>query len=309
MSASDTMVEPILLIDGEYASIEATDASPGRRPNGKLTSAGRKYEISIDGDPGWHLFPWLSSSIKESGKHSIGFDMFACADNENVPHRAEVALIDCLERAHPLAFGIRRFVGLSFYIDHLSDVPRNWTAIFQVWQFSRLSPPFELNLRMGNQGDPFTLEFKARNDKEPNHLFFERPVRQGTWYRLVFEFLPAYVGATFGGRICVWLSEVGVPIGEIPIATYQGPWGYAPGPTTRGKLPVKWTHAAFDLFDIRFGVYRRKQERRLKIFFDNIAYADGFAAAARPLKRARTVLQRYAAQVFEWWRTLGRQWL
>ena len=276
------MTEPILVIEGENASIDPTDPSPDRRPNGALTCSGRTYEISIDGEPGWHQYPRLSPAVPTEGKRSICFDMFACNDNENLPHRAEVALVNVLEKVHPLAFGIRRFVGLSFFIHNQSEVPRNWTAIFQVWQFyARHSPPFELRLRMGDQGDPYTLLFQVRNDGEQDHVFFERDVLKDKWYRLVFEFLPAYVGAEFGGEISVWLSGANDPISEIPTARYEGFWGYAHEPTTRGQLPILPADGAYDLFEIRFGVYRRKQERRLKIFFNNIVYADSFATAAR----------------------------
>ena len=206
--------------------------------------------------------------------------MLACPDNENVAHRAEVAFVNCVERTHPLAFGFRRFFAFSFFIDPLSEVPRNWTLFSQVWQFTaRLSPPFELGLRMGQPSEPFVLQFKVRNDPEEEKIFFEQAVMKGVWHRIVFELLPAHVGGQSPGRLSVWLGETAGPVSEAPIARYEGFWGYKPGPTKRGRLPQRCEHDAYDLFELRFGIYRRKQERRLRMLFDNIVYADSFQAA------------------------------
>lgn len=181
---------------------------------------------------------------------------------------------------HEVRFDKYRYVAFMLYIHPHTEVPSSGTLIHQVWQMGiKAPPPFAIWIQpeagTGNwAAAPIELIFVLRNDAtDPSKRYcsperagatyatpaegtdcpiemFRVQVGKGQWNRFVVQLKPSLGD----GQLAVWQNRTPAP-GVRPDAIYRGPWDCSAG---------------MNQFDVRVGIYRRQQSRRLKLMFDNI---------------------------------------
>ena len=175
----------------------------------------------------------------------------------NISDRVELAVDQWSKgvETQEVKFDTRRYVSFDLYIDPISEKPQNWTLIHQVWQLNGGSPPFAIYLKPSGFPDgkrpTVTLMFVVRNDFE-NITMHELVVNKGEWHRFTMQLMPSLHST---GQVAMWHNKPAT--GNRPNAIYRGPWGIS-------TAPNEW--------DVRVGIYRRQQPRKLKVAFDNLRF-------------------------------------
>ena len=269
----------------------------------------RRYEIYEDPrDPGassWHRGVWRSGTVRHGGTHSLAFEacpaeiqgnsQSACpagrSTASNVSDRVELA-VDTWKTGNDdeeLKLDRIRYLSFQLFIHADTEVPQNWTIIHQAWQVvPKGSPPFAVWILPDTnsrdlRASPITLLFVARNDVTDPSLHYCSPertggspklpspgtecpievhrvtVERGQWNRFVIQLRPSVTSA---GQLAIWQNQSKVRNVK-PDAVYRGPWGYS---------------FDKDEFDIRVGIYRRQQPRRLKLMFDDVRFGSTAAS-------------------------------
>jgi hypothetical protein len=95
----------------------------------------------------------------------------------------------------------------------------------------------------------------------PAVVFYSLQIQKARWYDVTIRLEPSHAGDGIGGEVSVWIDKDATV--DAPDGQWLGDWGYVPGDL--GGVAQNG-----DTFDIRIGVYRRKQPRRFAVFFDEI---------------------------------------
>lgn len=278
---------------------------------------GKRYEIyEYPRDPAaasWHRALWKSGTVKYSGSYSFAFEgcwaeMASGSLNTCPAERAQIAdnATDRVELAidtwstgsdaEELKLDRRRYLSFQLYVHSDTEVPRNWTLVQQVWQrlnATGISPPFAIWVKPDSRSvnpstDPITLLFLARSDLTDPAIHYcradyeggpvpipapgyqcpaevyEVQVQRGEWNRFIIQLQPSLHTGGNVGQVAVWRNTSNVT-GVTPDAMWQGPWGYA-------------ATGIEDEFDVRVGIYRREQPRRLKLMFDDVRFGSTAAS-------------------------------
>lgn len=228
---------------------------------------------------GSHQAPWISPSVYRTGSYGMGFDAKAVSSPGNVADRGEL-VISYWCGDNPVSFFNRRYLRFDLNLHHHSDLPDQWVILSQVWQYHGAdgghSPPFSIHLR--KNGGNYVLEFEARNDDNPSqggpngtpaNVFYSKTISEGQWYKIIVQLQPDWRGGngeTGGacpadgckGQIAVWFDR---NVTQSPNALYREAWGYDPESVSD-----------YEKFSTRIGVYRREQNKRTKVFFDDVRF-------------------------------------
>jgi Polysaccharide lyase len=215
-----------------------------------------------------HRFPWIQTGGSFQGSNSLGFDAYAATvmNGENVADRAEVALSNYWD-LNALHFGIRQYVRFAFRIEgQYSSSPSNWMLMHQVWQFNTAGypPPFAIYVRP-NTSPLIILDFTVTDDNRYNnnnpYVVFSLTADTERWYDVTIQLQPSWNGDTVAGQLAVWIDKD--PTVDPYDAVWYSDWGYKP--ESEGGVVGMGSN-----FDVRVGVYRRKQPFGFQVFFDEI---------------------------------------
>ena len=273
---------PYRALDGrdvEFTMPSSTDSSAATEI---LLAGGQRYEIyETPTVPAWHRGLWMSGSTPFNGTPSFSFEgcqgpildgsadcpSGSFSDNPNHADRVELAIDSWSsgDDMEEVKLGRRRYV--SFWVNFHEDTqaPLNWTLVHQVWQRMNASrsPPFAIfvapdSLLKSNSAKhmaPLVLNFVARNDGNfsTGQTIYSMPIERSQWHQMTFLYQPSLDAAQ--GLIAFWLDK---PTSQVPDMVWRGAWGYTP------TLPIE------NQFDVRVGIYRRQQPRRMKVMFNNI---------------------------------------
>ncbi len=274
------------ILDAENAHVDSEDPAKRRAIDGRYIELQDSendftaYNIYIDNPQNTQVYPWIDHEVVQfdsDNQHSIGFAFRATDVEDNVRERAEVA-VRTHKNENALRFNETRYFAFDLFIDEKTETPRYWTIIHQLEQMSRPGshPPFRIvfNTAIKKTG-PLELSFHARDNQywDKKHGYYEvykSKVVRGKWYHVICKYRPQFPSDmepsdVKSGMIDVWMSDKPIRIDamETPNGQYKGYWGYTPFPTLK-----------YDKIDVRFGLYRRMQNRFIKIYFDNVIYSD-----------------------------------
>lgn len=234
------------------------------------------YEQPRDpAEPTWHEGVRRDTTLKADGDEVFVFEGcwdvvpaggIDCPETRrgkdfiNVADRVELAVDQWSkgDETQEVKLDRRRYVSFDLYIDPKSEKPRNWTLIHQVWQLNGGSPPFAIYVKPNNwpQGKhpTITLQFVVRKDFDQTRgtVVKEIEVTKGQWQHFTIQLNPSLQST---GQLAVWHNKRA--IGNRPDVFYRGPWGNA-------NAPNEW--------DVRVGIYRRQQPRKMMVAFDNIKF-------------------------------------
>jgi hypothetical protein len=252
-------------IDAESATINASSLS--------LTDNGRAYVHIKKGD---FTTPWISPSQHWKDSHAIGFDMLPSSgtgSDGSTTDKSNFRVIAGSE-ADALGFTQDRYTGFAIRLETNFQTPDKEVQLFQWWQGSPFSPPLELRVRAGSM----TWELVYRNDElgrgpSAARVVASGPMSTGGWYRFIVKTRMNYSSSQGSGNVTVWLngSQVG---------TRDGNFGYNPYidyPYNNPACPSGYCRANAK-FDIFFGLYRPRQAKRHKAFFDQVRFGTSYAA-------------------------------
>lgn len=272
----DQTVGPYVYIDAELdpADAEIWGFFPKENPpdywpgefidNGQLL---RVYEHEH-----WHVRPWVSTSSVVNASNSsagcIGFHAVAAPDNYNIRDRHELCVSQNLD-VDALTLNQRRYLAFDFYIDPISETPQNWVAICQAWQVCTATPPpFSIHVRSDAynseypDADHVILDFEMRDDSmiegDATNVW-SVTVEKGTWHNLILQLQPSPLNDGETGQMAIYYDN---EPGEAPDYVWANDWGYS----------TNTVNIFGDTFDVRVGVYRRKQMRAFSWFVDNIRF-------------------------------------
>jgi hypothetical protein len=192
-----------------------------------------------------------------------------------------------LKKKVSINFGKTYFFGFAFKIDEQSEVPEKdkEVIIFQLWQGSPFSPP--LKVYIINKNAQFALQVSTKNDitgSNPSspliHINQEVSIEKNTWYRLVMKVVMRHNNMDKPGMVNLWLAQERNPLEKISF--WKGYLGYDPKRKGNyaGKTDVPNPNSSFQA---TIGVYRERQKKLIKIYFDNVKVAK-YLSAAEPLK-------------------------
>lgn len=225
----------------------------------------RVYEQGL-----WHVRPWVSSSLVVNASNTssscIGFHGIAAPDNYNVKDKGEI-VISQKDDSSALTLNGLRYLAFDFYIDPVSLTPLNWTLICQALQDAEAghSPPFAIYVREDSSPaypdeNHVFLDFVLSNDNVSQTNVWSTTVEKGTWHHIIVQLKPSPLNDGEDGQLAIYYDS---DPGDGADYVWQGDWGYAP-------------HAAEpyvgNTFDVRMGIYRRKQPRAFSWFMDNIRF-------------------------------------
>lgn len=245
---------------------------------GVLTESGAAYPViyTPSSREPWCRPPWLDSANAFKGTRSIGMEILpqaAVAANpvDKVNHR-----ISSGNDRFALAFGVKRYAGFALLLPREQfeiPAPGKKLMLAQWWQGAPYGPPLRLAITDATT-DAVTFRFLVLNDDTKGNPSAV-PVDIGggvipfdTWTTFVVMTLPDHRGA---GEVEVWLD------GERIIA-WAGKLGYDPAAISYAGAPAG-TRKPNPKFDVFYGPYRERQEKRHRVFFDEIKFTDTRAEA------------------------------
>ena len=243
-------------IDAEDASINDTTL--------ELTDNSRKYVHIKKGD---FVKPWLSPSQHYRGDHGIGFDLLPTSGTASDGNRTDKSNFRIIagNEADALGFLQERFVGFALRLETNFETPLDNVQLFQWWQGSPFSPPLELRVRKNTM----KWELVYRNDKTgrnpgASQVLAEGDMQTGRWYRFIVATTMSYDLSKGKGNVKLWLDGE-----QNPRLNRDGEYGY--NPATSYYYDDGY-YKADPKFDIFFGLYRPRQMKRAKAFFDQVRY-------------------------------------
>ncbi|MGE4488711.1 MAG: heparin lyase I family protein [Kiritimatiellales bacterium] len=256
---------PYVRIDAEDAYFLPKENPPSYWP-GEFFDNNQVFRVYEHGS--WHVRPWVCTSavVNVNGSaSSIGFHAVAAPDNNNVADRHELC-ISQNDDTYALVLNGTRYVAFDFYIDPVSETPRNWTLIAQAWQACEtMSPPFSIYVHSDAYNSSYPdathliLDFIVRDDLGETTIW-STTVEKGTWHNLILQLEPSPLGDDKTGQIGIYFDS---QPGDAEDYVWRADWGYAP----RAANPFIGT-----TFDVRVGIYRRKSTRAFSWFVDNIRF-------------------------------------
>ena len=254
-------VDPYVRIDAEDAYFFPKANPPSYWP-GEFFDNGQIFRVYEHGS--WHVRPWICNStvVNVNGSsNSIGFHAVAAPDNFNVADRHELC-VSQNDDSYALVLNGTRYLSFDFYIDPVSDIPRNWMIICQAWQACEsMPPPFSIHVR--TNANPVAthviLDFIVRNDQTETNIW-SVTVEKGTWHNLILQLKPSPLEDDKEGQLAIYYDK---QPGEAADYVWRADWGYAP----RAANPF-----IDSTFDVRVGIYRRKSTRAFSWFVDNIRF-------------------------------------
>jgi hypothetical protein len=187
-----------------------------------------------------------------------------------------------------MRLGDVRYLGYALYIDPEIIAPEDHATITQCWQHPISTESFRtgayrkvkvvpmwMALREIDGQYGYTLHVK--NEGKPKggaYRAISRIAGRGTfrpgWNTLIYRFEPNHINQQNPGRITLWVNtfDEANPTHD---RTYN--WGVTP----QDELPEGLPDTDFiDRFDVRMGMYRPKEESRLRLVYDNIRYGKTF---------------------------------
>jgi Polysaccharide lyase len=243
-------------ISGEGAAITA--------PSFDLAENGRTYRFITKGD---HADPWISPTVAFKGTHSIAGEMpptSGTASDGSTTDKSQHRVIAGNE-TDALGFMQDRCTGFAVRLETNFQNPDQPVQIFQWWQGTPFSPPLEL--RVKTQNNALAWELVYRNDQLGRGPTAAAVLTSGgmsvnNWYRFVVCTKMSYSTSDGMGNVKVWLNGAS----KIDM---NGIYGYDP---TINYPYAGSSYKANAKFDIFFGLYRPRQAKRHKLFFDQVRY-------------------------------------
>jgi hypothetical protein len=257
--------------DEPYVSIDAEDgvfyakANPLAYWPGEYAEGNCVFPVYESGD--WHVRPWIcddSIVVASNGSTNvIGFYAVAAADDNNVADRHELCFVS-YTNSYALQLNQMRYISFDFYIDPAAQTPLLWTLICQAWQATYTMPPaFAIYARTNYNASSTNvdLDFTVRGTISGTTNYWttniwSATVSKGTWHHLIVQLKPSPPSDVVTGQVAICLDTL------TPNCIWTKDWGYAA--STNPYIDAK--------FDLRVGVYRRKQMRSFSWYVDNIKY-------------------------------------
>jgi hypothetical protein len=244
--------------------------------DGSLTEDGVTYPCIYKPTPqaSWVRTPWISPSQAYLGTHSIGVEIvaqptFASGAVDKVEHR-----IASGDDSFALTWGIKRYTGFAIELPRAEfEIPTDRLMIAQWWQGAPYGPPVRIEIT-NDTSDVVTWKLWILNNDTLGNPSASPVVVPGgtipfdTWTTFVVMLIPDYHGT---GQIKVWQDGA-------QVVEWTGKVGYDPS-TTPYASPPPGTPPPNQAFDVFYGPYRNTQNTRQQMFFDEIKFADTYAAA------------------------------
>ncbi len=253
-------------------ALEGAEVKDARRCALKGFERERKVEISSSG--AFMGKGGISYAVRKTGgagpEETSGLDV-----RGNGTDKVHHDVFPHLQRAQALRFGEERHIGFAFKIDQKTELPDGEVIIFQLWQGSPFGPPFRLSLL--NQSGRIAAGIFVNNDvtgsnPSAHSETVEKGVKlqKGKWYRFVIKVNPSHHKMEKEGEIEFWLAEGKKKFALIK--AWKGRFGY--DPKGNGNYANKKTkHPPHPILFPTFGIYRERQERLVKVSFDNVLLA------------------------------------
>ncbi len=255
------------------------EANADIHDDGNLTENGVTYRCIYKPDPPatWVHPPLINSAQHYVGTKSIAMKIdpvasYAAGDVDKVNHR-----ISSGNDSFALGFGVKRYTGFAINIPsthfQIPEVGRK-LMLAQWWQGSPYGPPVRLAIT-DTPANSVTFRFLVlNNDTLGNPSATPIDIGGGTipfdtWNAFVVMLLPDHTGS---GQIEVWHNGTS-------IITWTGKVGYDPS-TIPYKNPRAGTPHPNPKFDVFYGPYRDRQDKKHLVFFDEIKFADTYTEAA-----------------------------
>jgi len=179
------------------------------------------------------------------------------------------------------SFGNTYCTGFAIKLDETTEVPQKGTQVivFQIWQGAPFGPPLKMSLFNKNGG--IAAGVFVRNDKtgsSPSAPWLTAQegiiLKKGVWYRLVTKVVLKHQ-AMKAGRVEVWMAQGHKPLKKISV--WDGHIGY--DPAGHGNYANRKDVKPNPKCVPTFGVYRARQKRKIKLFFDDIRVASSVSLA------------------------------
>jgi hypothetical protein len=266
----------------QYVHITAETAAPTSaviNSDGSLTESGVNFACIYKPTPQatWVRTPWISPSQAYVGSHAIGMEIdpvasYLSTDVDKVNHR-----ISSGNDTFALGFGIKRYTGFALKLPSANfQIPEAGRKLMlaQWWQGAPYGPPVRFEITNATTSTVTFRVWLLNNDTLGNPSAIPIDVGGGTipfdtWTTFVVMLIPDYTGS---GQIKVWLNGT-------QIVSWVGKVGYDPAtkPYTGDTSGIAYPNLKFDVF---YGPYRDRQNRKHQVFFDEVKFADTYAEAA-----------------------------
>jgi hypothetical protein len=246
--------------------------------NGALTESSVTYPAIFTPSPRetWCRLPWLSPSMAFKGSKSIGMEILPQAVVSGNPVDKVNHRISSGNDTFALGFGVKRYTGFALYLPSANfDIPAPGKKLMvaQWWQGSPYGPPLRIAITDATTDEVTFRVWVMNNDTKGNPSSVPIDIGGGTipfdtWTSFVVMTIPNH---TAGGEVKVWLNGT-------QIITWVGKLGYDPTtiPYTGAPTGTANPNPKFDVF---YGPYRERQEKRHQMFFDEIKFASTYAEA------------------------------
>ncbi len=233
-------------------------------------------EAELSGSPFYKL-PWRTGSQSTSLGHALAFDVKSVNPDHLSKLRTEVAIINHND-PNPIQIGDTIFFKFNLYIHHHSQPTQHpgnyYTTISQFWQCLGggsigYSPPFTVRIKRdpNDSTSLYTLQFVIRNVNYNNNagfVIYEYTVSDDEWNTFVLNIKPHYT--TDQAFVKIWTAPNNFDCQLNPDVSWVGELGYDP-------TPPAYDGTCDGFFDMRVGVYKNRQSRRTKVFFDDVVLA------------------------------------
>jgi hypothetical protein len=248
--------------------------------DGSLTENGVTYPCIYKPDPqaSWVRTPWLSPSQHYLGSKSIGMEIdpqavYASGDVDKVNHRLSSG-----NDSFALGFGgIKRYTGFALELPSANfQIPEAGRKLMlaQWWQGSPYGPPVRMEITNATTSVVTFRFWVLNNDTLGNPSAVPIDIGGGTipfdeWNTFVVMLIPDYTG---NGQIKVWQNGT-------QIIYWIGKVGYDPAtkPYTGDTSGISYPNLNFDVF---YGPYRDRQNKKHQVFYDEIKFASTYSEAA-----------------------------
>ena len=265
-------------------------ASATINSHGDLIENGVTYPAIFkpsDPPPAWVQLPSISSSEHFLGSRAMSLEVDAQAtylsgDVDKVQQR-----ISSGNDAFALTFGAPRYTGFALKLPGANfQIPEAGRKLMlaQWWQGAPYGPPVQMEITAATTRSVTYRFWVLNNETLGNPSAVPIDVGGGTidfdaWNTFVVMLAPDYTGS---GQVKVWQNGT-------QIISWTGKVGYDPStkPYAGASASTLYPNANFDVF---YGPYRERQNRKHQIFYDEIKFADTYSGAALdPIPLATTI--------------------
>jgi hypothetical protein len=184
-----------------------------------------------------------------------------------------------------LEYGQVRYFGYAVYIDPSNPMPVEYAHMSQCWQRPTESLE-EVNVNavpmwmslieyQGGFGWSINVKNEGEADSEGYYTGQSSNVGMGAfepgWNTVIMRLEPNHKYSNDDANFTVWINETRE---EHPTAQSSFPWGSTPD----SDPPPAWEPLTgmSSRFDVRCGVYRRKQNVSIHLIYDNVRYGETF---------------------------------